>query len=88
MAGEQARDVLLRVLGHLDEARDDVGKAGGPEDWEPEHLVVCWAGSYQVEGEPGTFTLRGWDNTSGPGFVTTGLLREVAAKIEHEAVSD
>jgi hypothetical protein len=67
---DEAREVLLRALGALDEVRESHGEA------RQTYLVVCWA--HQIEGR----TVRGWNATDHPTFAVAGLLRELAAYME------
>lgn len=67
---EDARATLLAALDSLDDAREETGDARAV------YLVVGWA--HQVKGR----TVRGWNATDDPTFVTTGLLREIADCID------
>lgn len=70
IAPSEARQVLLRALDSLDQIEREYGEA------KRTYLVVVFA--HQVEDE----TVRGWESTNEPTFITTALLREVADYIE------
>lgn len=71
-----ARETLLRALDSLDDVAEDFGEA------KQTYLVVCWA--HQIEGQ----TVRGWNSSDHPDFVTVALLREIADWIEAGPAKD
>lgn len=68
---QDARDTLVRALESLDEVEAEVGEA------KRMMLCVCWA--YSTDGR----TVRGWNATDEPDFVTVALLRTIADWIEN-----
>ena len=65
-----AKRVLLEALEALDDAEEEYG--------EPKrtYCVVCWA--HQIKGS----TVRGWNATDDPDFVTKALLKDIVEAIE------
>jgi hypothetical protein len=71
------KQVLLRALDNISEIEENTGGS-------VEYLAVVYAVVSKKDDD--TITTRGWDATDHPHFVITGLVREVAARIESDAI--